>query len=86
MPSLECSPNAQSSSSVSWEQNGYYADTIIFACIRGEWGEFKRVLSVAHASQPVERVENLEYRNQLSGMCCGAIYCSIESIVFNHPI
>ena len=31
--------------------------------------EFKRVLSVAHASQPVERAENLEYRNQLSGVC-----------------
>ena len=31
--------------------------------------EFKRVLSVAHASQPVEREEDLEYRNQLSGLC-----------------
>jgi len=26
-------------------------------------------LSVAQASQTVERVENLEYRNQLSGVC-----------------
>jgi len=26
-------------------------------------------LSVAHASQPVERAENLECRNQLSGVC-----------------
>ena len=30
------------------------------------WDEFKRVLSVAHASQPVERAENLEYRNCLA--------------------
>ena len=27
-------------------------------------------------SQPVEPAENLEYRNQLSGVCWGAIYCS----------
>ena len=40
------------------------------------WDEFKRVLSVAHASQPVERAENLEYRNKLSGVCWGAVYCS----------
>jgi len=52
---------------------------------RRTWDEFKRVLSVAHASQPVERAENLEYRNQMSGVCWGAIYCSIESI-FNHPL
>ena len=50
------------------------------------WDEFKRVLSVAHASQPVEGAENLEYRNQLSGLCWGAVYCSIESIFFNHPV
>ena len=50
------------------------------------WDEFKRVLSVAHASQPVERAENLEYRNQLSGVFWGAVYCSIESIFFNHPV
>ena len=31
--------------------------------------EFKRILTVAHASQPVERLENLEYGNQQSGMC-----------------
>ena len=43
---------------------------------RRTWDEFKRVLSVAHASQPVERAENLEYRNQLSGVCWGAVYCS----------
>jgi len=30
------------------------------------WDEFKRVLSVAHASQPVERAENLKYRNRLT--------------------
>ena len=47
---------------------------------RRTWDGFKRVLSVAHASQPVERAENLEYRNQLSGVCWGTVYCSIESI------
>ena len=51
---------------------------------RRTWEEFKRVLSVAHASEPVERTENLEYRNQLSGVCSGAVYCSIQSIFFNH--
>jgi len=50
------------------------------------WDEFKRVLSVAHASQPVERIENLEYRNQLSGVCWGAVYSSIEFIFLNHPV
>jgi len=51
-----------------------------------KWHEFKRVLSVAHAGQPVERAENLGYRNQLSGVCWGAVYCSIESIFFNNPV
>ena len=37
-------------------------------------------------SQPVERAENLEYRNQLSGVCWGAVYCSIGSIFLNHPV
>jgi len=46
----------------------------------------KRVLSVAHASQPVERAEDLEYRNQLPGVCWGTVYCSIESIFLNHPV
>jgi hypothetical protein len=57
-----------------------------FFCVyhRRTWDEFKRVLSVAHASQPVERAENLEYRNQLSGVCWGAVYFSIESIFLNH--
>jgi len=31
--------------------------------------EFKRVWSVAQASQPVEQAEKLEYRNQPSGVC-----------------
>jgi len=53
---------------------------------RRRWDEFKRVLSVAHASQPAERAENLEYGNQLSGMCWGAVYCSIESIFLNQPV
>ena len=53
---------------------------------RRTWDEFKRVLSLAHASQPTERAENLEYCNQLSGVCWGAIYCSIESIFLNHPV
>ena len=43
---------------------------------RRTWEEFKRVLRVAHASQPVERAENLEYRNQLSGVYWGAVFCS----------
>ena len=50
------------------------------------WEEFKRVLSVARKRQPVERAENLEYRNQLSGVCWGAVYFSIESIFLNHPV
>jgi len=50
------------------------------------WNEFKRVLSVAHASQPVELAENLECRNQLSGVCWGAVYSSVESIFFNRPV
>jgi len=33
---------------------------------------------------PVERAENLEYRNRLSGVCWGAFYFSIESI-FESP-
>ena len=146
MPPLELSPSAQMCSSVSWEQNGYYAaqDFLTFVsslklsrrllysvrfvfvstfslqrgrafvggitslskqavCVkpkapadhvyqRRTWDEFKRVLSVAHASQPVERAENLEYRNQLSGVCWGAVYCSshkdlrIESIFLNHVV
>ena len=59
---------------------------------RRTWDEFKRVLSVAHASQHVERTENLEYRNQLSGVCWGAVHCSshidlrIESIFLNRPV
>ena len=63
---------------------------------RRTWDEFKRVLSVAQASQPVERAENLEYRNQLSGLCWGAVYSSshtaynwyrlFESTFFNHPV
>jgi len=63
---------------------------------RGTWDEFQRVLSVAHASQPVERAENLEYGNQLSGVCWGAVYWSshtaynwyrlFESIFLNHTI
>ena len=58
--------------------------------------EFKRVLSIAHTSQPIEQVENWEYRNQLSGVCWGTVYCSshtaynwyrlFESIFFNHPV
>jgi len=35
------------------------------------WDEFKSDLRVAHASQPLERVKNLEYRNQQSGVCWG---------------
>jgi len=50
------------------------------------WEEFKRGLSVAHARQPVERAETLEYRNQPPGVCWGAVYCSIESILLNHPV
>jgi len=63
---------------------------------RRTWDEFKRVLSVAHASQPVERAEKLEYRNQLSEVCWGAVYCSshtaynwyklFESIFLNHTV
>jgi len=53
---------------------------------RRTWDEFKRVLSVAHVRQPVERTEHLEYRNQLSGVCWGAVYSSIESIILNHLV
>ena len=59
---------------------------------RRTWDELKRVLSVAHASQPVERAENLEYRNQLFGVCWGAVYSSshkdlrIESIFLKHAV
>jgi len=55
-------------------------------CQGSTWDEFKRGLSVAHASQPVERAENLEFHNQLSGGCWGAVYSSIESIFLNHPV
>jgi len=58
---------------------------IICVYQRRTWDEFKRVLSVAHESQSVERAENLEYHNQLSGVCC-AVYCSTESIFLNHPV
>jgi len=137
---LQRSSSARPCSSVSWEQNGYYAAQDIFAfvsslklsrrllcsarfvfvstfnlkrgrafvvritnlskqavCVKAKapadhvyrrrtWDEFKRVLSVAHASQPAERAENLEYRNQLSGVCWGFVYCSIESIFLNQPV
>ena len=53
---------------------------------RRTWDEFKRVLSVAHADQPVEWAENLEYRNQLSSVCWGAVYSSVESIFLNYPV
>jgi len=53
---------------------------------RRTWDKFKRVLSVAHASQPIQRAENLEYCNQLSGVCWGAFHFSIESIFLNHPV
>ena len=59
---------------------------------RRTWEEFKRVLSLAQASEPVERAENLEYRNQLSGVCWGAVYSSnhtdlrSESIFLNHSV
>jgi len=53
---------------------------------RRTWDEFKRVFSVAHASQPVERAENFEYHNQLYGMCWGAVYSSIVSIFLNRPV
>jgi hypothetical protein len=46
---------------------------------RRTWEEFKRVLSVVHASQPVEGAENLEYRNQMSGLCWVVVYSSSES-------
>ena len=36
--------------------------------------------------QPVERAENLEYRNQLSGVYSGAVYSLIESIFLNHSV
>jgi hypothetical protein len=42
---------------------------------RRTWDEFKRVLSAAHARQPVAQAENVEYRNILSGVCWGAVYC-----------
>ena len=73
IPQLELSPSAQPCSSVSWEQNGYYAVQDFCLYQRRTWEEFKRVLIVAHASQPVERAENLEYHNQLSGVCWGAV-------------
>ena len=53
---------------------------------RKTWEEFKRVLTLAHASQPVERAQNLEYHNQPSGVCWGDAYSSIESIFFNHSV
>jgi len=84
MPPLERSPSVQPCSSVSWEQKYAAQDFCVYR--RRTWDEFKRFLSVAHASQPVERAENLEYRNQLSGVCWGAVYCSIESICLNHPV
>ena len=36
--------------------------------------------------KPVERAENLEYRNQLSGVCWGAVYSSIGAIFLNHSV
>jgi len=53
---------------------------------RRTWDQFMRVLSLAHASQPIERADYLEYRNRLSDVCWGAVYWSIESIFFNHTI
>jgi len=83
---LECSSSAQPCSSVSWEQNGYYAAQDFCVYHRRMWDEFMRVLSVAHAIQPVERAENLEYCNQLSGVCWDAVYYSVDSIFLNHPV
>jgi len=84
------SPNVKQCSNVSWEQNGYYsvhsAAPANHVYQRRIWDEFKTVLSVAHANKPVERAENVEYRNELSDMCWGTVYCSIESIILNHPV
>ena len=57
-----------------------------YAYHRRTWDEFKTGLSVAHSSQPIEWAENLGYRNQLSGVCWAAVYCSIEYIFLNHPV
>jgi len=57
-------------------------------CVR-EFIKTESATAVQHAfchRQPVERAENLEYRNQLSGVCLGAVYSSIESIYLNHPV
>ena len=87
MSALERSLSAQSCSSVSWEQNMANMKHKNF-CVyqRRTWDEFKRVLSVTHVSQPVERAESLEYRNQLSGVCWRAVYFWTESIFLNHTV
>jgi len=91
-PNFQISPLERSSSakpcssSVSLKQNGYNATQDFCVYQRRTWDEFKRVLSVAHASQPVVRAENLEYRNQLSGVCWGTVDSSIESIFLNHSV
>jgi len=64
-----------------------YAHIGIPSCLHS-WKYIKIISFVSkmwRANLHVERAENLVYRNQLSGVCWGAVYCSIESIFFNHP-
>ena len=84
--SLERLPIAQPCSSVSWERNGYYAaqDFCVSEFTKTESATAER--RAFRLRQPVERAENLEYRNQLSGVCWGSVYSSVESIFLNHAV
>jgi len=66
---LERSPSASRAVASVENKLATMQHKIFYVYQRRTLDEFKRVLSVAHASQPIERLENLEYRNQLSGVC-----------------
>ena len=83
---LERSPSAQPSAASVESKMATMQHKIFCVYQRRTWDKFKRVFSVPHASQPVERAENLKYRNQLSGVCWGAVYCLVEFIFLNHPV
>ena len=84
IPSLECSLNAEPCSSVSWEQNGYCSAQDFLRVSE----ENVRWIQESFERSPRKSTHRTssEYRNQLSGLCWGAVYSSIESIFFNHPV
>jgi len=82
--SPERSPIAQPCSSVSWEQNGYYATQEFLRVSEENVRRIQESFERSPRKSTRSASRNLEYRNQLSGVCWGALYSSIESIFLNN--